>query len=536
MPSRLLDIGITGTITPRLISTAGHGFTLPQRYISLSHCWGDNVSISLTHANITSMADGIRFQDLPKTFQHALTVTRDLKCRYIWIDSLCIIQDSHEDWLQESAQMHRVYSNSYVNIAASAASNSTKGLFFSRNLNFMLPLVITIGQASYSIDPPPLDINAVIEKSPLNCRAWVYQERFLSRRTLHFTASQLFWECKMCSMCESNPEKNRLTLSSRLYPRLLSHRLNKKGVGRVFATFELWNEVVRDYSRCKLTKETDRLVAISGVAASWLEITSTDDEYLAGIWRKTLPYSLLWEVTGERSPQTSYIAPSWSWASVLGQAQVPFFPGDMEDVQDKSEVLDAKVQLAGPGRFGLVHGGVITIKAMLMRIPLWVCQKDNFSQPNACEGCKHDEENPDKPYNTHNLLFTLDIPRLEIDQRRRYEGDPYLHFPISTRSSRNKQEFDEVVGLLLLDLSKPHGIEHHGLLLQATGGAPGEFRRIGTFSENWTDFAMSPSRSWRSHARYLEGSKGFKTQAERLGVQCCEDKYGATGEYIVTIV
>ncbi|KAH7351176.1 heterokaryon incompatibility protein-domain-containing protein [Rhexocercosporidium sp. MPI-PUGE-AT-0058] len=138
MPSRLIDIGLDGAILPKLIETSS--MTSPQRYLSLSHCWGGKVPLSLCHGSLVGMREEISYGDLPKTFQHALIVTRQLNFRYVWIDSLCIIQDSHEDWVKESDRMRQVYSNSFCNIAASAAENSSEGLFFDRYPGLIMPL------------------------------------------------------------------------------------------------------------------------------------------------------------------------------------------------------------------------------------------------------------------------------------------------------------------------------------------------------------------------------------------------------------
>lgn len=147
LPSRLVDVGITGPISPRLLDNID--LKPPQKYITLSHCWGGHVPLTLQRDCLAAMKRGIALEDLPKTFQQAFIVTRQLGFRYIWIDSLCIIQDSYDDWVNESSQMHMVYSNAVCNIAASAAGNATKGLFSCRNPASITPLRILINKTSY---------------------------------------------------------------------------------------------------------------------------------------------------------------------------------------------------------------------------------------------------------------------------------------------------------------------------------------------------------------------------------------------------
>lgn len=177
-PSRLLQIGLDNKI--RLTCTADIPPIGP--YVTLSHCWGKVPLIQLLRSNMEAFRLGITKDDLPKTFQDALVVTRRLGVSYLWIDSLCILQDKDDlsDWAKESAMMGRVYSNSYCNISASAAVDSSRGLFFPRSATPLCPLHIT---ASIEIDSDDLrkkrySLHNVliwrknIEESPLNSRGW----------------------------------------------------------------------------------------------------------------------------------------------------------------------------------------------------------------------------------------------------------------------------------------------------------------------------------------------------------------------------
>jgi hypothetical protein len=81
-------------------------------YVSLSHCWGDSVyPAKTTSQTLDQNRKSIPWSTLPKTFQDAIFFTRWLRIRYLWIDSLCIIQDSREDWLEESVKMMHIYQN-----------------------------------------------------------------------------------------------------------------------------------------------------------------------------------------------------------------------------------------------------------------------------------------------------------------------------------------------------------------------------------------------------------------------------------------
>ena len=152
-------------------------------------------------------------EELPKTFRDALFVTSHLAIGYIWIDSLCIFQDDYEDWQREAAAVCDTYTHAVCNIAATNANDSSGGLFFERRpaaedpfqsyLNCTIVQRDTDGLSSDRLSHYHGEFWFVVkdhwekdlELAPLNRRAWVMQERFLSPRVLHFSRSQIFWEC-----------------------------------------------------------------------------------------------------------------------------------------------------------------------------------------------------------------------------------------------------------------------------------------------------------------------------------------------------
>ena len=427
LPTRLIDIGTEGSIVPRLVNSTS--FKSPQRYITLSHCWGGQVPMTLRQDNLARMAQGIDYQCLPKTFRHALVVTRQLKCRYIWIDSLCIIQDSHEDWEKEASQMNQVYANAYCNLSASAAKNSSEGMFFHRHVLAIFPLRITLNKIQYYFQPSHANIYSIVNDSTLNSRAWVYQERFLSPRILHFTPSQLFWECKTQMACESYPMSCSqgdfmLPPLKRVNPALDGLLIRQRDGGSIFNqspspfvdAFAVWKEVIYNYSRRQLTRNSDKLVAISGVAHEMNKIL--DDDYLAGIWRRHLRYGLIWQILDEKSTRSSaYIAPSWSWASTNGVvARKPLAEVEYEHAV---EILRAEVVLAGPNRFGQVTSGYIELKGSLMTISLHSCRTDGLAS-HIILGCLADSRKC-------RLRFSLDTLRLNVNRDQEYSQR--LHLP-----------------------------------------------------------------------------------------------------------
>jgi hypothetical protein len=126
--------------------------------------------------------DGILLHDLPRTFQDAIYITNFLRVRHIWIDSLCIIQDSKEDWQREAAKMADIYHQSYLTIAASWAPCGNVGLFK------QTPVLEVLGTIAR---PAIRHIHDDASHFPLMGRAWAYQERILSPRLLHFGPQEI---------------------------------------------------------------------------------------------------------------------------------------------------------------------------------------------------------------------------------------------------------------------------------------------------------------------------------------------------------
>ena len=178
-----------------------------EDYLVLSHCWGnptdeDRKRFCTTLENYHDRKEGFSYNDLPKTFQDAVRVTRELDKKYLWIDSLCIIQDNKEDWKREAKRMEHVFASAYCTIAASSASNWRDG-FLERNLSPQYFQIQSSSRRQVYVCDNMHDYSKDMDESPLNKRAWVLQERALSRRTIHFSAKQTYWECAEGVLCEN---------------------------------------------------------------------------------------------------------------------------------------------------------------------------------------------------------------------------------------------------------------------------------------------------------------------------------------------
>lgn len=215
VPTRLLDVGDgeNGTGKLRLVST-DQNFR-GKHYIALSHCWG-KLSASDTDGWVTNpenyhsrTTEGFEEERLPSTFRDAIRVTRELKKRYLWIDSLCIIQGDPNDWQVEAKKMASVFRNAYCTIAASSARDSKQGFLKRPREPAECVRVPSSSYGDVIISTFVDDFESDVEESLLSSRAWVLQERVLSRRTIHFTSRQTYWECGGGVRCETLTRETR---------------------------------------------------------------------------------------------------------------------------------------------------------------------------------------------------------------------------------------------------------------------------------------------------------------------------------------
>ncbi|OAL47295.1 HET-domain-containing protein, partial [Pyrenochaeta sp. DS3sAY3a] len=295
LPTRVVYVGPPNkAISPRLVETQGKR----GHYVALSHCWGrpSHRPLITTKTTLLDHLTAIAWEVIPRTYQDAISATHRLGFEYIWIDSLCIIQDSHADWLSESKRMGDVYQHARLTIAASHAADSSQPCFFPRGPALPaieLPHVTPAGETAGSMFASllPTDYHAISpEFGTLAYRAWGTQEWLLSRRMVFYTAGCLVWSCKVISQRETGGSFH----STARNPR--------------------WKIIVEKYSARLLTKPTDRLIALEGIRSA-LGTKNPDDTYCFGLWKNSMPDQLLWYCLkpAERSKSALHL-PTWTWA------------------------------------------------------------------------------------------------------------------------------------------------------------------------------------------------------------------------------
>lgn len=191
----IMDTPSVDAITLCLFETRGKiGY-----YIALIHRWGGNFTLKTTKRTLSRRLRGFCFEDMPRKFRDAVLVAKALGIRYLWIDSLCIVQDDRQDWLEQSAKMGSIYMNSDFTIAAHSAGQCNEGFLWRSQVSSALRISPRRGGPEFVVSIPDIDeqeLHTRFVESEISRRAWILQELTLSPRILHFVENCLCWECE----------------------------------------------------------------------------------------------------------------------------------------------------------------------------------------------------------------------------------------------------------------------------------------------------------------------------------------------------
>ena len=278
--------------------------------------------------NLESFQNMIPVTELPANFRDAIEVTRQLGIRYLWIDSLCIMQDSRPDWETESKRMGAYYQNAHVTVCAAASHRSTEGFLRSSKLPRQ-----SRKQASLKLRPDSKpddvvkfsfadedeeDLLKLFLHGPLCSRGWTLQEFLLSPRILHYGREQIYWQCKHGFQAANGVPPGRKYPESEVYHEIsavISAHVSGQHLSQTphaDIVFQEYYGLVQDYSLRSLTYGGDKFPALSGLVG--LLHPFLGGEYLAGLWSKDIKRGLLWFKEGLTSLHAQvYQAPSWSW-------------------------------------------------------------------------------------------------------------------------------------------------------------------------------------------------------------------------------
>ncbi|KAH7308324.1 heterokaryon incompatibility protein-domain-containing protein [Rhexocercosporidium sp. MPI-PUGE-AT-0058] len=489
MPTRVLDIGDQVT-PPRLLVTKDE----QEPYATLSYCWGDPAEFKqpiTTMSNLKHREEVLYLTTLPPVFQDAITITRKLGFRYLWIDSLCIIQDSTDDWNAEASEMQQCYKRSSANIIAAAAKNPTYGIFDSADCEREEIIYrVGVGRGFYRECHTNEKYRNFVRK-----RAWAFQEELLSPWSVIYTDANIRWLCSQDFLSEACLPRghcggnNHREAKKQLFalPEYTRNKGDGDEVHDLFFTW--WYQVLNNYMERELSVITDRLPAIAGLAKEFgTRIkTPTDSlnerQYYWGLWKKDFVRGLCWNGHGARIQQykhgcsegnpPEYLGPSWSWATLdpgkiggrfLYDHLLEFFEFDLMADDDRA-LKNFEIHVEG-GEGGDEYGVYKLEKAVL--VLEGVCRDfHTYCEPRYIDSSLEEYRELCKQ-----LYCTLD------EQSGRKEGYPELPHPPGTiylhlarwRFRRPEEMHPDAVEEISALLLEPTGKKNRGHI---------EYRRVG---------------------------------------------------------
>lgn len=384
LPKRVLDVGPADSEAPiKLITTQDtRGW-----YTALSHCWGTLQPLTTTLDTLHKRKRGIEAHLLPKTFYDAVQVSRAVGIRYLWIDSLCIVQDDSQDWEIESAQMANVYQNAYVTLSASAASDSSEGF----NWPFQPSIHVKYDECKMGYFRTQTNTYNTVTESPLGNRAWVLQETMLSRRVVYFAEDQLYWVCATSHASEDG-----------LVGTIGVPYVGSYDWGRPYSTmrysgpieqledskqdwYNSWQEIACIYNQLEITNPCDKLAALAGITSVMQR--NLDDTPFLGLWRHNLLADLVWVrkmlpdlphtprrvVMGHAANRN---LPSWSWLSIDGAIEfLTLNHGNSiinyPPVHERPQVMHTSVIWSGQPHTSSVISSELIVKSRLINLSLY---------------------------------------------------------------------------------------------------------------------------------------------------------------------
>lgn len=375
LPSRVIDVGTQDHPDLHLRRTDSSD---AQPYLCLSYCWGGDQHMRLTKGTLRSWLSTYKksFERLPKTLQDAIAVTRQLGYRYLWIDSLCIVQDDLHDIEQEITRMPSYYQGAAFTILASRAANCMDGFLQPRSdgpdssHEYIFPMKFKVPESKTTVEKVetvhiviytalsndsmtkqirflPLGYNIATEST--QSRGWILQEELLSSRILDYGTQYTHWKCSEHSSCQGKQDGGDDPEMRMWTPPLLSDTKNiDSTVNLLYPSLSgaevAWFYTVEEFTNRLTTLRKDRVYAIAGIAEQYSQ--HIDCRYLSGIWMSSLPYALLWRIESrsDRRPRSwDYPAPTWSWMSVHGSVRYKLPVG--EDMKPMVKLFSANMNL-----------------------------------------------------------------------------------------------------------------------------------------------------------------------------------------------
>ncbi|KAF5598576.1 shikimate dehydrogenase [Fusarium pseudocircinatum] len=434
LPNRLIEIvRIDNGQKPCVRLVEGSSLNADTEYTALSYCWGGDLKNCLKEGNKDSYSTEVPWKHIPRTIQDAILTSQKLGIGFIWVDSLCIIQDSKTaDKEIEIGQMNQVYTHAALTIVARRAPDADAGFLHPRSVPSGTTIV-DFRDDNGETRRGTLTFKAAEryeDQNILDTRGWTLQEYVLSRRLLIIGSWTTTWSCRKerKENCDGwsldrdlgDPFQNDATWASGDNTEFTgAHRLDAIAFFGTHPDYHQprpedrlikweWYELVELYTRRNLTKKTDRILAISGLAQIFSPMRG--GEYAAGLWVKDMPETLLWENSSAALyPRPRDQGPSWSWTAINGI--VKFSKSHNQNVLSVESI---ECELDQPGApFGSVKRGTLRATGPALDLE-WKC----CTSPSSCKYFKGHHLRyltPDRGYVNAPIVFRPDAKESDWD-------------------------------------------------------------------------------------------------------------------------
>ncbi|KAK8103230.1 hypothetical protein PG984_016376 [Apiospora sp. TS-2023a] len=366
LPNRVVELSRDpgGQVVLRLVRGLGRR----ENYACLSHRWGP----STERCKTTTRTLGVHLNQipsniLPKTFREAGEVALHLNLKYLWIDSLCIIQNDTEDWKVQASQMSNIYSGAYVTIAATSSSDGDNGIFHTVSTITISPVEADrsdlLSSSIRGISPAP-------HGAPHGILAPPVRSTFRSSHVVGFFKNVY---CRRDSSTSPDMRScwnawiTKCGMAASKSPWLGKWDFHGCNNPNDFTT--QWYDLIGEYSALQLTYASDKIPALAGIARHFgTRCRNYLGCYVAGLWEKNLAQDLIWHVRlggVSTRPETSTV-PSWSWASVTGGVMQLQGLTETTTASEHLRVMGYHVELAGPDEYGPLKYAEINVRGLVV--------------------------------------------------------------------------------------------------------------------------------------------------------------------------
>ncbi|RDW71446.1 hypothetical protein BP6252_08009 [Coleophoma cylindrospora] len=470
LPTRVIHVPQHDMSQLCLVDTDG----IPGDYAALSYAWGpDSQPNKTTSSNLGVYHNQIILSNLPQTLQDAIHITQTLNINYLWVDSMCIIQDSNEDKIVEISKMRHIFKNAFCTIIGARSPTSSQGFLDNFPLRYPLleeDIIIPYGSSADTGDKGTMTLReaggfkqADIIRDFTESRAWCLEESVLSPRCIIYSNIRLRWSCAQTQYSDGDYTHNEESeYKIKPLPRLF--RLGQKREAEDDDDWEelwkFWISIVTNYSTRELTRPDDKLRAISGLVDEIHALyCDGDDEYLTGIWKRKLFPGLMWFIMPRTrldnvtylQPRIRDIAPSWSWASTNGT--VAHYNGGV-NINPQCDIIDWYGKVSRKEPFNRAVDAALEVEGRLKKA-IW--DADRLSVYDETELPPQGSQSESEDYSIRSLAIADGFP--DTNETVGIYCRVYcLELGYIERQDRRGSSSKETVGLLLFRARKGKGV------------------------------------------------------------------------------